>query len=82
MLLYVSSWSVAFAPRECNFLAHNVAQWAAKTHFANPIPITSLPPRVFCKGEENEQTREPSVILLSSLVKAQSFCLIVIKNVE
>lgn len=41
-------WSISHIPRSCNFVAHNLAQWAKSSQLFGNVNLTTLPPSVFC----------------------------------
>jgi hypothetical protein len=43
-----SSWLAHFVHRDLNFLAHNLASWAADCSSRGPVTISTIPPWVFC----------------------------------
>lgn len=45
------SWDAVYIPRNCNFLAHNLAKWASFCNHSGPIPISSLPLSVLRREE-------------------------------
>ncbi|PKI39148.1 hypothetical protein CRG98_040467 [Punica granatum] len=55
MLLDLSvfdSWDVLYIPRDDNFLAHNIARWAAICNLDGSVAISALPASVFIREEE------------------------------
>lgn len=45
-------WFVEHTSRRCNFFAHNLAKWARLSNFRGSVNLESLPPCVFCDGED------------------------------